>query len=154
MATPESATPTPTRLGGHLPAESAIQPRVEIAQQIDGKTYSTRRAALIHTSSNGDSLYYDKAAGYFVVRVTRLIAGMPAYAVLPLGDEQLKQWATVNGVLDRLTAKAAGLGTALLAKMVRDRSKRSGATTEEVLRKIVRERPDEVAALLAKRLAE
>lgn len=152
MATLESVIPTPTRLGGHLPAESAIQPRVDIAQQIDGKTYSTRRAALIHTSSNGDSLYYDKASGYFVVRVTRLIAGMPAYAVLPLGDEQLKQWATANGVLDRVTAKAAGLGTALLLKLARDRSKRSGATPEQELQKIVRERP-EVAAI-AQRLVK
>jgi hypothetical protein len=152
MATTLNATPTPTRLGGHLPAESAIQPRVDIAQQIDGKTYSTRRAALIHTSATGESLYYDKPAGYFVVRVTRLIAGMPAYAVLPLGDEQLKQWATANGVLDRVTAKTAGLGTALLLKLARDRSKRSGATPEQELQKIVRERP-EVAAI-AKRLAK
>jgi hypothetical protein len=147
-----NTNPTPARIGGHLQPQPAEQPRVDLAQQIDGKTYSTRRAALIHTSATGESLYYDKSAGYFVVKVTRIIAGWPAYAVVPLGDDQLKQWATANGVLDRVTAKAAGLGTALLMKMARDRSKRSGETQEAELQKIVRERPD--AAALVKRLSQ
>ena len=145
------SNPTPTLIGGHLP-QPAGQPRVELTQQIDGKTYSTRRAALIHTTATGESLYYDKTACYFLVRVTRLIAGWPAYAVVPLGDDQLKQWATANGVLDQVVGKAAGLGTALLMKLARDRSKRSGATPHEEFQKIVRERPD--AAAIAKRLSE
>jgi hypothetical protein len=141
----------PTQVGGHQPAPSVGSPRIDVAQQIDGRLYSTRRAALIHTNAKGESLYYDNGPGYFLVSVSRFIGNTPCYAVQPMSDEGLRQWATANGVLDRVTAKGAGLGTALIAKMVRDAGKRGG-TAEEVLRKIVRDRPDEIASLLAKRL--
>lgn len=149
---PTTKFPKPAKAGGHLSAPVVGAPRIDVAQQIDGRIYSTRRAALIHSNAKGEALYHDSGAGYFVVSVSRFIGNIPCYAVQPLSDDGLRQWATANAVLDRVTAKSEGLGTALLAKMVRQRSASNGATTEEVLRKIVRERPDEVASFLARRL--
>lgn len=147
----DSKNPTPTRMGGHTSAPAVGAPRVDVAQQIDGQLYSTRGASLIHTNGKGESLYSGQP-GYFLVSVSRLIGNQPVYCVRPLPSEELQAWATANGVLDRVVVKGAGLGTALIAKLVRDGQKRSGASAEAVLKKIVRERPDEVAALLAQRI--
>ena len=88
----------PTQVGGHQPAPSVGSPRIDVAQQIDGRLYSARRAALIHTNAKGESLYYDSGPGYFVVSVSRFIGNTPCYAVQPMSDEGLRQWATANGV--------------------------------------------------------
>jgi len=148
----DSKYPTPTRMGGHTAAPSVGAPRVDVAQQIDGQLYSTRGASLIHTNNSGETLYNGQV-GYFLVSVSRLIGNQPVYCVRPLPSEELKNWATANGVLDRVVVKGAGLGTALLAKLVREGSKSGDTTAEEVLRKIVRDRPDDVASLLAKQLS-
>ena len=122
-------TPKPTQVGGHLPPPS-VHPI--FAQQIDGKTYSTRTATLIHRNTKGEALYYDTDPGYFLVTVTRFNGLVPMYAVSPLSDDGLKQWATVNGVMDKVSSTTAKVlvsklmatksGAAALTKLVRSRT--------------------------------
>ena len=133
------------------PAPCVSQPRFELYQLIDGKTYSTKCSALIHANQHGESLYYGGKSGYFLVRVGHGDHS-PMYNIEPISGDALATWSAINGLKDCNFKIPVGLGTAMLARMVRDTQKITGTSAEEVLREIVRERPDEIATLLARRL--
>ena len=110
---PANPTPKPAHVGGHLTPSQPIHPIV--AQEIDNKTYSTRRATPILNNGKGEALYHDTDPGYFLVVVSRFVGNVPVYAIRPLSDAELKQWATANGVMDRVTTKTA---KALVGKLM------------------------------------
>lgn len=121
------ANVTPTRMGGH---NGNVVPRnAVVAQTIDGKLYSTRRATLVKDNGAGEALYHDRDAGYFIVRVSRMLGTVPLLDLLPCSDDKLKQWATANGALDLVTTQAAKVliaklmatkaGTAALSQLIR-----------------------------------
>ena len=84
---------------------------------------------LIFNNGKGETLYYENGPGYFLVYVSRFVGNCPVYAIRPLGDTELKQWATTYGVIDRVTTKTAQAlvnklmatpdGVARLSKLIR-----------------------------------
>ena len=128
MAT-ANTTPKPATVGGHLTSTPSKPIHPVVAQEIDGKTYSTRRATLIFNNGKGEALYLDDDPGYFLVTVSRFIGNVPVFAINPLSDAGLREWAVANGVLDRVTTKTAKTlvnklmatkdGSAHLAKLLR-----------------------------------
>lgn len=122
-------TPKPAYVAGHLTPSVARPVHPIIVQELGDATDSTRRATLIFNNGKGETLYYENGPGYFVVYVSRFIGSIPAYAIKPLSDVDLKQWATTYSVIDRVTTKTAQSlvnklmatpdGAARLSKLIR-----------------------------------
>ena len=125
------ATPAPTRIGGHTYATSPKAVVPTFAQQIDGKTYSTRRAELVLNNGKGEILYRDPEAGYFLVFVSRFIGAVPMYSTRPLSDHELNAWATKYGARTLISKASAKV---LVKKLLAS----SGGSNE--LRKLMRTR--------------
>lgn len=110
------ATPAPARKAGQLSKKAPSSVPPAFAQSIDGKTYSTRRATLVHDNGKGEVLYRDPDAGYFLVFLSRVVGAVPMYGVRPLSDDALHAWAVNNGATGALgKASAKVLVTKLMA---------------------------------------